>query len=46
MRKIYKVTLTAEERTELKTLVSIGKANAKKIKHANILLAVCANGSF
>jgi len=40
MRKLYKVTLTAEERTELKTLVSIGKANAKKIKHANILLAV------
>ena len=40
MRKIYKVTLTTEERTELKTLVSTGKANAKKIKHANILLAV------
>ena len=30
MRKIYKVTLTVEERAELKTLVSIGKANAKK----------------
>jgi len=40
MRKIYKVTLSAEERAELKTLVSTGKANAKKIKHANILLAV------
>lgn len=40
MRKIYKVTLTPEERTELKTLVSTGKSNAQKIKHANILLAV------
>ena len=40
MRKLYKVTLTAEERTELKTLVSIGKSSVKKIKHANILLAV------
>jgi transposase len=40
MRKIYKVTLTAEERSELKTLVSTGKCSVKKIKHANVLLAV------
>jgi hypothetical protein len=40
---MYKVTLTTEERTELKTLVSTGKASAKKIKHANILLAVDEN---
>jgi transposase len=40
MQKIYKVTLTAEERNELKQLVSTGKSNAQKIKHANILLAV------
>lgn len=40
MRKIYKVTLTAEERIELKELVSFGKCNAQKIKHANILLTV------
>ena len=40
MRKLYKVTLTAEERSALKELVSTGKSNAPKIKHANILLAV------
>jgi transposase len=40
MKKIYKVTLTAEERNALTKLVSTGKSNAKKIKHANILLAV------
>jgi transposase len=40
MQKIYKVTLTAEERTELTKLVSVGKSNAQKIKRANILLAV------
>jgi len=43
MQKLYKVTLTPEERIELKTLVSTGKSNAKKIKHANILLAVDEN---
>jgi hypothetical protein len=43
MKKIYKVTLTAEERNELKQLVSTGKCNAQKIKHANILLAVDEN---
>ena len=40
MGKIYKVTLTNEERSELKEIVSTGKNNAPKIKHANILLAV------
>jgi transposase len=43
MKKLYKVTLTAEERNDLKALVSTGKSNAKKIKHANILLAVDEN---
>jgi transposase len=43
MKKLYKVTLTLEERTDLKTIVSTGKSNAKKIKHANILLAVDEN---
>jgi len=40
MQKLYKVTLTPEERNDLKILVSIGKSSAKKIKHAHILLAV------
>jgi transposase len=40
MGKTYKVTLTTEERQELIELVSTGKRNAQKIKHANILLAV------
>jgi transposase len=40
MGKKYKVTLSAVERSELKELVSTGKSNAHKIKHANILLAV------
>ena len=40
MQKLYKVTLTADERTQLIQLVSKGKSNAQKIKHANILLAV------
>jgi hypothetical protein len=43
MKKIYKVTLTAEERARLTALVSTGKCNAQKIKHANILLAVDEN---
>jgi transposase len=40
MGKRYKLTLTPEERQQLKELVSTGKNNAQKIKHANILLAV------
>ena len=34
----YRVTLTAEERTELEQLVSRGKAAARKLTHARILL--------
>jgi transposase len=40
MKKIYKVTLTPEERFALTKLVSIGKSSAAKIRHAHILLAV------
>ena len=40
MQKLYKVTLTPEERIYLTTLVSTRKSSAKKIKHANVLLAV------
>lgn len=43
MKKIYKVTLTVEERSQLENIVSSGKNNAQKIKHANILLAVDEN---
>jgi len=43
MKKLYKVTLTPEERNDLITLVSTGKNSANKIKHANILLAVDEN---
>ena len=38
MKKKYRVTLTEEERGMLKTLVSTGKAAARKITHAGILL--------
>ncbi len=34
----YKVSLTPEERNELKLLVSAGKAAARKLAHARILL--------
>jgi hypothetical protein len=36
--KKYLVTLTADERDQLTTLVTAGKAAAKKIAHARILL--------
>ena len=36
--KKYKVTLTDEERSELRGMVSIGKAAARKLNHARILL--------
>jgi transposase len=36
--KKYKVTLTAEERQQLHALVTTGKAAAKKLAHARILL--------
>jgi Homeodomain-like domain len=34
----YRITLTAEERVELKRLVSVGKGAARKLSHARILL--------
>jgi len=34
----YRVSLTLEERTELKRLVTAGKAAARKLTHARILL--------
>ena len=36
--KIYKVTLTKEERAELTALVSKGKGNARRLRRAHILL--------
>ncbi len=41
--KLYKVTLTAEERETLKKLVSSGKTAARKITHARILLLADEN---
>lgn len=38
MRKIYIVTLTSEERATLLELISSGKASARKLSHARILL--------
>src|SRR3954447_2168833 len=36
--KKYKVTLTAEEREQLQEMIAAGKASAKKLAHARILL--------
>jgi len=44
MNKTYIVRLTEDEREMLTQMVSKGKAAAYKIKHANILLAVDADG--
>jgi len=44
MNKKYIVRLTSEERSELDNLVKSGKTQAYRIKHANILLAVDADG--
>jgi transposase len=45
MRKRYIVTLTEEERTMLHNLISSGKASARKLTHARILLkADCGAG--
>ena len=44
MNKKYIVRLTAEERSELEDLVKKGKTQAYRIKHANILLAIDADG--
>ena len=38
MAKKYRVTLTAEERAGLEALISRGKADARKLAHARILL--------
>lgn len=40
----YRVTLTAEERIDLQQLVSRGKAAARKLTHARILLLADTNG--
>ena len=40
MAKKYRVTLTAEEREELQTLVAKGKASARKLAPARVLLQV------
>ncbi len=44
MNKKYIVRLMAEEKKELENLVKKGKTQAYRIKHANILLAVDADG--
>jgi len=44
MNKKYIVRLTAKEREDLKNLTTKGKTQAYRIKHANILLAVDADG--
>jgi len=40
----YKVTLTAEERAALEQLVAVGKAAARKLTHARILLLADTDG--
>ncbi len=40
MAKKYQVTLTPEERAELEALISRGKADARKLAHARVLLQV------
>lgn len=44
MNKKYVVRLTSAERGELESIVTSGKTQAYRIKHANILLAVDADG--
>lgn len=44
MNKKYVVRLTDEERRDLENIVRSGKSQAYRIKHANILLAVDADG--
>ena len=41
--KKYKVTLTGEERRQLKQMIASGKAAAKKLTHARILLKTDAS---
>ena len=40
MTKKYRVTLTAEEQQELQALIAKGKAHARKLAHARVLLQV------
>jgi transposase len=44
MNKKYIVRLTAEEQKELENLVKKGKTQVYRMKHANILLAIDADG--
>jgi transposase len=44
MNKKYIVRLTSEEQKELENLVKKGKTQAYRMKHANILLAIDADG--
>ena len=44
MNKKYTVRLTADERKGLEDLLKKGKTQAYRIKHANILLAIDADG--
>jgi transposase len=44
MNKKYIVRLTAQEHKELENLVKKGQTQAYRIKHANILLAIDADG--
>lgn len=44
MKQKYIVRLTSAERDQLAALVKKGKAEAYRIKHANILLAIDADG--
>jgi transposase len=43
MAKRYRVTLTAEERDELDRMISRGKADARKLTHARVLLQADAS---
>lgn len=45
MNKKYIVRLIADERKELKNLLKKGKTQVYRMKHANILLAIDADGS-
>jgi transposase len=38
MNKLYRVTLTTDERSELEAMISRGKADARKLAHARLLL--------
>ncbi len=44
MKKKYIVRLTDDERKQLEEIEKHGKSPAYKIKHANILLTIDANG--